>query len=292
MPLSSMIRGGCCRRSRRHRMVADGSVSADRQGCEMWLPISGARRATGGDPGEGKARRPATTSHRSMCSAPWASPLTTARPCCVMAASPSTSRCPTASPGCGNCSPAWGARGRRWSWWTSRPPSAPWRSPSPAPPGDRPAQLVGPPMDLRQTGTTNPPTTAPICVHRSRKPAPLRSPAGPHLRGFSSHAALTRLSPTASAPRTRMPRPGITHSSWTGLDTHTTCVLWDRGPLASSTQSRISVREQAERRLLHRGQCAVHGRRRIAGTIGPFIRGPGESGCPSSTKKQRPRVVA
>jgi hypothetical protein len=66
---------------------------------------------------------------------------------------------------------------------------------------------------------------------------PFGSPARPHLRGFSSHAALTRLSPTASTPPEQ--NPLTWHYAlildWPGRPrtVSTTCAMWypvrDRG---------------------------------------------------------------
>jgi hypothetical protein len=60
----------------------------------------------------------------------------------------------------------------------------------------------------------------------------LRSPAGPHLRGFSSHAALTRLSPTASTPpdQNALTCHYALILDWPGRPrtVPTTCAMWYR----------------------------------------------------------------
>lgn len=50
---------------------------------------------------------------------------------------------------------------------------------------------------LRRSGAENPSAAV---LTADKRPHVLRGPAGPHLRGFSSHAAVTRLSPTAPTP--------------------------------------------------------------------------------------------
>lgn len=72
-----------------------------------------------------------------------------------------------------------------------------------------------------------------------KKPHVLTGPAGPHLRGFSSHAAVTCLSPAASTPPGQ--NPLTWHYAlildWPGRPrtVSTTCATWGRGPLASTT---------------------------------------------------------
>ena len=111
-----------------------------------WLPARVSRSACRDDArSRGCTYLTTPSRRRSRCSAGWtsASPNTTPAPSTRQASGCTTRRCPTTRPRCGPCSVAWPSTAGCWSWSTSPPRSARWRSRSPASSGIEVAYLPG-----------------------------------------------------------------------------------------------------------------------------------------------------